>query len=159
MFDIIAGIVIPISVTLAAVFCGFWRAETDASKVLQRTLDETEDEQKAEIEKLREQYTADLAVYKRLAHDAADRANRLAAMNQGLTEDLAALKSYNPEEVEERLKKIREIKANEERQKAEKELQALLFRMAAAQMSMPYGGITGAQSISSWVNEQGVMWR
>lgn len=93
-----------------------------------------------------------------LLKTATERADRLAAMNQGLTEDLAALKAYNPEEVEERLKKIREIRADEERQKAEKELQMLLFHMAAAaQMSMPYGGI--ANSCCSLADQQRINWR
>lgn len=69
-----------------------------------------------------------------------ERADRLAAMNEGLTEDLAALKAYDPEEIEERLKKIREIGAEEERQKAEAQLKATLFRLAGVAMSNPYVG-------------------
>jgi len=63
-----------------------------------------------------------------------ERADRLAAMNQGLTEDLAALKAYDPDEIEERLKKIREIRAEEERNKAEKRREEMLVQIAAAQM-------------------------
>ena len=61
-----------------------------------------------------------------LLRKATDRADRLAAMNQGLAEDLAVLKAYNPEEVEERLRKIREIKANEERVKQEEKIKQLI---------------------------------
>lgn len=60
-----------------------------------------------------------------------DRADRLAAMNQGLTEDLTALKAYDPEEIEERLKKIREIKAEEEREKSLKNLERLRREVSA----------------------------
>lgn len=69
-----------------------------------------------------------------------ERADRLAAMNQGLIEDIAALKAYDPDEIEERLKKIREIRADEERQKAEAQLKATLFRLAGVAMSNPYVG-------------------
>ena len=55
-----------------------------------------------------------------------DRADRLAAMGQGLAEDLAALKAYDPDQIEERLKKIREIKANEERMKQAEKIQELI---------------------------------
>lgn len=55
-----------------------------------------------------------------------ERADRLAAMNQGLAEDLAALKAYDPDEIEERLKKIREIKADEERRKQAEKIQELV---------------------------------
>jgi tRNA(Ile)-lysidine synthase TilS/MesJ len=64
-----------------------------------------------------------------------ERADRLAAMNQGLTEDLAALKAYDPEEIEERLKKIREIKAEEEREKSLKNLERL-NREVSAQIAL-----------------------
>lgn len=54
-----------------------------------------------------------------------ERADRLAAMNEGLTEDLAALKAYDPEDIEERLKKIWEIRAEEEREKRLENLERL----------------------------------
>lgn len=70
----------------------------------------------------------------KLLRAAVERADRLAAMGHGLAEDLAALKAYNPEEVEKRLKKIREIRAEEERKKAEKRRDELMVQIAAAQM-------------------------
>lgn len=71
---------------------------------------------------------------RKLLRAVTERADRFAAMNQGLAEDLAALKAYNPEEIEERLKKIRELRADEERKKAEKRRDELMVQIAAAQM-------------------------
>lgn len=66
-----------------------------------------------------------------------ERADRLAAMNQGLTEDLAALKAYDPEAVEERLKKIREIRAEEEKSALEDKLrQTIAWSMIHAQLNV-----------------------
>lgn len=76
----------------------------------------------------------------KLLRAAVERADRLAAMGHGLAEDLAALKAYDSEEIEERLKKIREIRADEERQKAEAKLKSMLFRLAGVVMSNPYVG-------------------
>lgn len=61
----------------------------------------------------------------KLLRAAVERADRLAAMGHGLAEDLAALKAHNPEEIEERIKKIREIRANEERKKQEEKIKEL----------------------------------
>lgn len=68
-----------------------------------------------------------------------ERAYRLAAMNEGLTEDLAALKAYNPEEIEERLKKIREIRVDEERRKTEEAFLRLSLAQAMLLTSAPSG--------------------
>lgn len=135
MLNMIAGIVIPISVTPAVVFCGMWKGASDYSKALQRALDEYEDDHKEDFEKLEKQYEKDLAVYKKMALDAAERADRNGAIAEGLAEDLAALKAYDPEEIEERLKKIREIRAEEERN-AQMKREAELFRLWAAQSLM-----------------------
>lgn len=62
----------------------------------------------------------------KLLRTAVERADRLAAMGHGLAEDLAALKAYDPDEIEERLKKIREIKADEERRKQAEKIQELV---------------------------------
>lgn len=135
MLNMIAGIVIPISVTLAVVFCGMWKGASDYSKALQHAVDEYEDNHKEDFEKLEKRYKEDLARYKKMALDAAERADRNGAMAEGLAEDLAALKAYNPEETEERLKKIREIRADEERNEQMKR-EAELFRLWAAQSLM-----------------------
>ena len=148
MFDIIAGIVIPISITLAAIFCGMWKAESDYSKVLRRAFDEYEDDHKEDFEKLEKRYKEDLALYKKMALEAAERADRNGAIAEGLAEDLAALKAYNSDEIEERLKKIREIRADEERNEQMKR-EAELFRLWAAQslMTSQYCSIGAASQI------------
>lgn len=148
MLNIIAGIVIPISVTLAAVFCGMWKGTSDYSKALQRALDEYEDDHKEDFEKLEKRYKEDLALYKKMALDAAERADRNGAIAEGLAEDLAALKAYDPEKVEEHLKKIREIRADEERNERMKR-EAELFRLWAAQslMSSQYCSLGAASQI------------
>ena len=85
-----------------------------------------------------------------------ERADRLAAMNQGLTEDLAALKAYDPEEIEERLKKIREIRAEEERVER-------LSREVGAQIALSmlnsggYGSL--ASACCSLADQQRISWR
>lgn len=91
-----------------------------------------------------------------------ERADRLAAMNQGLTEDLAALKAYDPEEIEERLKKIREIKAEEERKKSLENLERLR-REVSAQIALSmlnsggYGSL--ASACCSLADQQRISWR
>lgn len=66
-----------------------------------------------------------------------ERADRLSAMNQGLTEDLAALKAYDPDEIEERLKKIRVIRAEEEKSALEDKLrQTIAWSMLNAQLNV-----------------------
>jgi len=146
MFNIIAEIVIPISATLAAIFCGMWKGESDYSKVLQRALDEYEDEHKEDFEKLEKRYKEDLALYKKMALDAAERADRNGAIAEGLAEDLAALKAYDPEEIEERLKKIREIRADEERNERMKREDELLRLWAAQSLMTPQYCSLGAMS-------------
>lgn len=102
--------------------------------------------QKNEIDDLRERLRAaederdgwkeTLESTEKLLRAATDRADRFAAMNQGLTEDLAALKAYDPDEIEEKLRKIRELRAAEEREE-------LVRRMAwldlSLLMSQPWG--------------------
>lgn len=148
MIDIIAGIVIPISVTLAAIFCGMWKAESDYSKALRSALDEYEDDHKEDFEKLEKRYKEDLARYKKMALDAAERADRNGAIADGLAEDLAALKAYNPEEIEERLKKIREIRADEERtERMKREAELLRFYRAQLLMTSQYCSLGAASQI------------
>ena len=71
-----------------------------------------------QINRLKERYgdnEKDISYWKKLAHELADEAHRNGAIAEGLAEDLAALKAYDPEEIEEKLRKIREIRAEEER--------------------------------------------
>lgn len=88
----------------------------------------------------------------KLLRIATERADRLASMNDGLAKDLAALKAYNPDEIEERLKKIQEIKADEERKKAEAQRENLIIAMMQTQfLSQQYGGGFGMISpMQSW---------
>lgn len=73
----------------------------------------------------------------KLLRAAVERADRLAAMSHGLAEDLAALKAYDPEAVEERLKKIREIRAEEEKSALEDKLrQTIAWSMLNAQLNV-----------------------
>lgn len=75
-----------------------------------------------------------------------ERADRLSAMNQGLTEDLAALKAYDPEEIEERLKKIQKIRAEEEKRALEDKLrQTIAWSMINSQLN--------AMAIPGWRNQ------
>ena len=87
-----------------------------------------------------------------------ERADRLAAMNQGLAEDLAALKAYNPDEIEERLKKIREIKADEERRKQAEKIQELVsLSVLNAQLNVLAG--TPVQTAQSILDRQSIAGR
>lgn len=91
-------------------------------------------------------YKAEVDRLRKLLTEATDNANRLAAMNEGLTEDLAALNSYNPEEVEERLKKIREIRADEERTaRMKREDELLRLYMAQSLMTSQYCSLGALQ--------------
>lgn len=162
MLNMIAGIVIPISVTLAVIFWGMWKGASDYSKALERALDEYEDDHKEDFEKLEKQYEKDLAVYKKMALDAAERADRNGAIAEGLAEDLAALKAYDPEEVEERLKKIREIKAEEEREKRLENLERLTIEAGAQiALSMLNSGGLGfpVSACCSLADQQRISWR
>lgn len=71
----------------------------------------------------------------KILQDVQERADRNGAIAEGLAEDLAALKAYNPDEIEERLKKIREIRAEEERNERMKREDELI-RIWAAQSLM-----------------------
>lgn len=76
----------------------------------------------------------------KLLRAAVERADRLAAMGHGLAEDLAALKAYDPDEIEERLKKIREIRAEEERKESVAKLnQAIQLQVAYSMLHGGYG--------------------
>lgn len=97
----------------------------------------------------------------KLLRAAVERADRLAAMGHGLAEDLAALKAYDPEEIEERLKKIREIKAEEELKKRLENLERLR-REVSAQIALSvlnsgYGSL--ASACCSLAAQQRISWR
>lgn len=106
-----------------------------------------------EIEELRERLRAaederdgwrdSLESTDKLLRAATDRADRLAAMNQGLTEDLAALKAYDPDEIEEKLRKIQELRAAEEREELVRRMAQLNLSLL---MSQPWGW-SGAYSM------------
>ena len=79
---------------------------------------ETINELEKEINELKERYgndEKDISYWKKLVHELADESHRNGAIAEGLAEDLSALKAYNEEEVEEKLRKIRDIRAEEER--------------------------------------------
>lgn len=107
-------------------------------------------------------YKAEVDRLRKLLTEATDNANRLAAMNEGLVEDLAALKAYDPEEVEERLKKIREIKAEEEREKRLENLERLTIE-AGAQIALSMLNMGGfgspASACCSMADQQRISWR
>lgn len=156
MWNIILEIATPIGFIFAAVFFGLWRTKADESSEYFDMLTRWNSDHEIDIEKLKKQYDTDLEFYKKLAHDAMDRANRNGAIAEGLAEDLAALKAYDPEEIEKRLKKIQEIRADEERQKANAELNAMLFQMAASViMPNPYG----VNPLPSCGYGTGITWR
>lgn len=89
-----------------------------------------------------------------------ERADRLAAMNEGLTEDLAALKAYDPEEIEERIKKIREIRA-EEREKRLENLERLRQEVSVQiVLSMLNSGYGSPERVyCSLADQQRIDWR
>lgn len=137
MGNIILGVMVPICFTFAAVFFGLWRAKADESSEYYDMLKRRDNIHEENIERLKEHYDTDLEFYKKLAHDAMDRANRNGAIAEGLAEDLAALKAYDPKEVEERLKKIREIRAEEEKSALEDKLrQTIAWSMLNAQLNV-----------------------
>lgn len=162
MWNIILEVMTPIGFTFAAVFFGLWRIKADESSDLLDLLDRVRDDHKASNEKLKKQNDTDLEFYKKLAHDAMDRANRNGAIAEGLAEDLAALKAYDPEEIEERLKKIREIRAEEEREKRLEKLEKLSREVSAQiALSMLNSGGLGfpASAYCSLANWQRIDWR
>lgn len=137
MCNMILGIMFPIVFTFAAIFFGFWRAKAAESSGYYDQLTRWNSDHEADIERLKEQYDTDLEFYKKLAHNAMDRANRNGAIAEGLAEDLAALKAYDPEEIEERLKKIREIRAAEEKTTLEDKLrETIAWSMLNAQLNV-----------------------
>lgn len=141
MIDVIMGIIAPAGFVFSAILCALWRnAEKDAN-ILADALERVENEHKAEIDKLKAEYDVNIKFYETVAKQAIDRADRNGAMAEGLVEDLAALRKYDPEKVDKQLKNIREIRANEELKKKQSELQEALFKAQMAMiMQVPYGG-------------------
>lgn len=120
---------------LAGGIAGFIDTRNDLRDFANFSIREDVSDGEEEPQEPQPDYKAEVDRLRQLLTEATDNANRLAAMNEGLTEDLAALKAYNPEEVEERLKKIREIRADEERNERMKREDELL-RLWAAQSLM-----------------------
>lgn len=121
--------------------------------------DVTDDEE--EPKEPQPDYKAEADRLRDLLKTATDRADRLAAMNQGLIEDIAALKAYDPEEIEERLKKIREIRAEEEREKRLENLERLRREVSAqitlSMLNSGYG--FPASAFCSLADQQRISWR
>ena len=125
------------SVLFALIFVGAYlydRRHGEAAQLAEEVDDLREKLKAAEDERDGWMETAEST--HKLLQIATERADRLAAMNEGLTEDLAALKAYDPEAVEERLKKIREIRAEEEKAALEDKLiQTIAWSMIQAQLN------------------------
>ena len=121
----------------------------------------------------------DISYYKKLLYDVTEQAHRNGAITEGLAADLAALKEYNPEEVEEKLRKIREIRAEEERIRQMRATGTLVFggrliwdgqRLVSSVAQVPYDGrvstkefndalaqMTNAYGTTLWADNQAVM--
>ena len=153
--EIVAGLL-----AVPTAFFGLWiySRASDARETIANLRKDLKAE-KDNAERIKKEMGADIEHYKKLLHEVIDIKNREAAINQGLTEELAALKAYHPEEIEEKLKKIREIRADAERQKSEEELRKFLLAQAAAQMLIPYNGILGGNPLPSCGCGSSIMWR
>jgi len=120
LFVGISGVLAAIMVPLIIYACTLYRENTSLSDTVEayQKDDKTIHDMEREVQEKDEQ----IKRLKYLLHEANDTSYRMQCMAQGLGEDLAALKAYDPEEIEERLKKIREIRAEEERQAQQEKL-------------------------------------
>jgi len=120
LFMGISGVLAAITVPIIIYACTLYRENTSLSDTVEayQKDDKTIHDMEREVQEKDEQ----IKRLKYLLHEANERADRNAAIAQGLGEELATLKEYDPEEIEERLKKIREIKAQEERQAQQEKL-------------------------------------
>lgn len=118
-----------------------WIVDTINDRVNNRRYEVEELREKLEIaENERDGWKEKAESTDKLLRAAVERADRLAAMGHGLAEDLAALKAYDPDEIEERLKKIREIRAEEERKESVAKLnQAIQLQVAYSMLHGGYG--------------------
>lgn len=145
--SLLTSVVSVVAFLTAWIYC---RRHDEAAE-LQKEVDDLREKLKTVTEE-RDGWKETAESTNKLLRIATERADRLASMNDGLTQDLAALKAYNPDEIEERLKKIREIKADEERKKAEAQRENLIIAMMQTQfLSQQYGGGFGMISpMQSW---------
>lgn len=88
-----------------------------------------------------------------------ERADRNGAIAEGLAEDLAALRAYDPEEIDERLKKIREIRAEEEREERLERLKRDVYAQIALSMLNSGGFGSPASACCSLADQQRISWR
>lgn len=110
MLEVINDVIAILLAIISSMGLGLFFRLREANK----TLDELEEE----LDHLKSKCSDgehDISYYKKLLHDVTEQAHRNGAIAEGLAADLAALKEYNPEEVEEKLRKIHEIRAEEER--------------------------------------------
>lgn len=154
------GIAVPIFGMIFSVICailyGCLRAEKDESAALRKAIDRADEDREEDIECIKQQHKAELEYYKKLVKDTADLASRNGAIAEGLAEDLAALKAYNPDEIEERMKKIHELRAEEERLESIRKMNDAWQQYYNAQMAMlassalRYGGPMSSAIQSGW---------
>lgn len=130
MFVIIAFSIMPVSGLIAWIISKI----SDHTNARKDEIESLKDELKTALEE-RDGWKSTAESTHKILQDVQERADRNGSIAEGLAEDLAALKAYNPEEVEERLKKIREIRADEERNERMKR-EAELLRLWAAQSLM-----------------------
>lgn len=138
LFMGISGVLTAIMVSLILYACTLCRENTLLSETVEayQKDDKTIHDMEREVQEKDEQ----IKRLKYLLHEANERADRNAAIAQGLGEELAALKEYDPEEVEEQLKKIREIRAEEERKANEEKLkQSIDLAILNAQLNILAG--------------------
>ena len=110
MLEVINEVVGVLLAIISSICLGLFSSLRRANKTIGRLEDELE-----RLESKCSDGEHDISYYKKLLHDVTEQAHRNGAIAEGLAADLAALKEYNPEEVEEKLRKIREIRAEEER--------------------------------------------
>ena len=159
--EIIEVFLLPVFFTASVTFLALFMNKRNAMSDLEEELDRIIEKRDSEIKATKVQYAKELAYHKKLAQEASDRANRNGAIAEGLQEELAALKAYDPEEIEERLKKIREIKAEEERKKSlenlEKLRQEVNVQIVLSMLNSGYG--FPASACCSIADQQRIYWR
>ena len=110
MLEVINDVIAILLAIISSIGLGLFSSLRRANKTINRLGDELE-----RLESKCSDGEHDISYYKKLLHNVTEQAHRNGAIAEGLAADLAALKEYNPEEVEEKLRKIHEIRAEEER--------------------------------------------
>ena len=157
MFVVIALSIMPVTGLIAWIISKI----SDHTNARKDEIENLRDELKTALEE-RDGWKETAESTHKILKDVQERADRNGAIAEGLAEDLAALKSYDPEEVEERLKKIREIKAEEEREKRLENLERMTIEAGAQiALSMLNSGGFGspASAICSLADQQRISWR